>query len=179
VETFTSAKAFEQDSGFVQARQESLSALNLAAIDAPIRDIVDAFNRIPYGFTLQCCCGHLLWYPEQDPRSLEPVPAGFGGSVTYRIAYFAFCLENSEAGKALRDSLARLGVLAAGFIQFGSADWFWDRWPNSYVLQVMPDACMQQDEALLEPAGALHTRLARDLLFEELRQLVAAELRCH
>jgi hypothetical protein len=63
--------------------------------------------------------------------------------------------------------------------QFGSANWFWERWVNSYALQVEPVAHRLQDEVILEPAEALHTQRARDLFFRELRARLDAELNEH
>ncbi len=108
---------------------------------------------------------------------MEPIPHGFSGSATYRIAYVAVCLENSERGQALRQSLARIPAIDPDYIQFGSAGWFWERRVNSYALQVEPRAHMLKDEAILGPAEARHTQAVRDLFFEELRVLLAAQPR--
>ncbi len=111
-------------------------------------DIVAGFAAVPHCFTLQCCYGHFVCAPDQDPQSLDPIPRGCAGSVRYRIAYIGFCLENSQRGRALCESLARVPVIDTGYIQFGSADWFWGRWVNSYALQVEPVAHQLKDEAV-------------------------------
>ncbi len=164
---------------YSQGRQDALAALDLGSIDEPIVDIVARFAALPHCFTLQCCYGHFVCAPEQDPHSLVPIPRGYAGLVRYRIAYIAFCLENSRRGWALRESLARVPAVDPGYVQFGSADWFWERWVNSYALQVEPDAHQLKDEAILEPAEALHTQRVRHLFFRELRALLAAELSEH
>lgn len=179
METFTKAREFVEDSGYAHARQKSIDALGRTSIDDPISDIVEGFAALPHCFTLQCCYGHFLCAPEQDPNNCEPVPPGFSGLVTYRIAYIVFCLENSRRGRALRKSLARLPAVDPDYVQFGSADWFWEQWANSYALQVEPVAHMLKDEAVLEPSEALRTQGARDLFFGELRVLLAAELGEH
>jgi hypothetical protein len=152
--------------------------LDLGSIDEPIVDIVAGFASIPHCYTLQCCCGHFVCAPEQDPRTLDPVPAGHSGLVRYRIAYMAFCLENSLRGRALRESLSRVPSVAPGYVQFGTADWLWktESIVNSYALQVEPAAHQLKDEAVLETAEALRTQRARDLFFVALRALLAAEL---
>jgi hypothetical protein len=99
--------------------------------------------------------------------------------VRYRIAYIAFCLENSQRGLALRDSLSRVTAIDSGYVQFGSADWFWEQWVNSYALQVEPIAQQLKDEAILEIAEALRIQRARDLFFSELRELMATEMSAH
>jgi len=177
METFTNARELAENRDYGRARQASLAELDLSAIDGPITDIVEGFNALPHCFTLQCCCGHFLSVPGQGLHNLDPIPPGFSSLATYRIAYVALCLENSRRGQALRRSLARLPELCPDFIQFGSADWFWERWKNSYVLQVGPRAHMLRDEAILGSADALQTQAARDLLFAEIRVLLAAELR--
>jgi hypothetical protein len=175
METFTKAREFVESIGYAQARQSSIAVLDIASIDDPIKDIVDGFASLPHCFTLQCCYGHFLCSPGQDPHTLEPIPCGFSGSTRYRIAYVSFCLENSLRGRALRQSLARLPQVDPDYVQFGSADWFWKRWANSYVLQVEPEAHMLKDEAILGSAEALHTQGVRDLVFRELRVILAAE----
>ncbi len=67
--------------------------------------------------------------------------------------------------------------LDAGFVRFGSADWFGERWVNSYVLQVERAAQRDKDQADLEHAEALHTERVRGRFFEELRALLEAERR--
>ena len=176
METFTKARELVENRGFVRDRQKSIAELDLSCIDSPIADIVEGFNALPYCFTLQCCYGHFLCFPEQGPHNFDPIPPGFSGFVTYRIAYIALCLENSSHGQTLRQSLARLPAIDPDFVQFGSADWFWEQWLNSYAFQVEPMAHMLKDEAILGPAEALQTQAARDLFFGEIRTLLAAEL---
>jgi len=168
-----------ENRGYDRARQKSIAELDLSSVDGPITDIVEGFTAIPHCFTLQCCYGHFLCAPEQGRHNIDPIPHGFSGSATYRIAYIAFCLENSPQGQVLRQSLARLSAIDPEFVQFGSAGWFWERCVNSYALQVEPDAHMLKDEAILGPAEALRTQAVRDRFFEELRVLLAAELREH
>jgi hypothetical protein len=179
LETFTEPREFVENTRYSQDRQDTLAALGLGSIDQPIVDIVTGFAALPHCFTLQSCYGHFVCAPEQDPHSLEPIPRGYAGLVRYRIAYMAFCLENSRRGWALRESLARVPAIDPGYIQFGSADWFWKRWPNSYALQVEPVAHQLKDEAILESAEALHTQRARHLFFREIRALLEAELGEH
>jgi len=177
METFAKAREFVEDSGYAHARQKSLAALDISSIDGPISDIVEGFATLPHCFTLQCCFGHFLCAPNQDPGNVEPIPLGFSGLARYRMAYIAFCLENTPRGRALRQSLGRIPSIDPGYIQFGSADWFWGRWVNSYALQVEPEAYMFKDEAFLDSAEALRTQEARDQFFAELRVLLAGEMR--
>ena len=175
METFAATRDFVEDGGYARARRDALAALDLDSIDEPIRDIVAGFAALPHCFTLQCCYGHFVCDPGQDQHSLEPIPRDHAGPTRYRIAYIALCLENSRRGRALRQALARLPALDPDYVHFGSADWFWERWANSYALQVEPVAHMAKDEAILEPADARHTQRTRDLFFTELRLLLAAE----
>jgi len=168
-----------ENRNFDRVRQKAVAKLDLSSVDSPITDIIERFTALPHCFTLQCCFGHFIREPEQGLHNTDPIPTGFAGSVTYRIAYIAFCLENSPRGRAFRQSLARLSSIDPGFVQFGSADWFWERCVNSYVLQVEPEAHMLQDEAILSPAEALRTQEVRNRFFRELRVLLAAELAKH
>jgi hypothetical protein len=126
LETFTEPREFVENTRYSQDRQDALAALDLGSIDEPIVDIVAGFATLPHCFTLQCCYGHFICAPEQDPHSFEPIPLGYAGLVRYRIAYIAFCLETSRRGWALRERLARVPTVYPGYIQFGSADWFWN-----------------------------------------------------
>jgi hypothetical protein len=179
LETFTEPREFVENTRYTQDRQDALAALDLGSIDEPIVDIVAGFAMLTHCFTLQCCYGHFICAPEQDPHSFELIPRGYAGLVRYRIAYIAFCLETGLRGWALRERLARVPTVYPGYIQFGSADWFWERWVNSYALQVEPVAHQLKDEAILEPAEASHTQRARYLFFRELRVLLAVELGEH
>jgi hypothetical protein len=179
VETFTEPRGFIANPRYSQDHHDALAALDLSSIDGPIVDIVAGFATLPHCFTLQSCYGHFVWSPGQNPHTLEPTPDGFSGSLRYRIAYIAFCIENSQRGRALREALAQIPRVAPGYIQFGSADWFWERWANSYALQVEPVVHQLQDEAILGSAEAIRTQAARDAFFRELRAVLAAQRREH
>jgi hypothetical protein len=181
METFTEPREFVENPVYSQDRQSTLAALDMDSIDEPIVDIVAGFAALPHCFPLQSCYGHFVCAPEQDSRTLEPVPPDYTGLVRYRIAYIAFCLENSYRGWVLRETLARVPAIDLGYVQFGTADWFWKRSliVNSYALQVEPVAHQLKDDAILEAAEALHTQRVRDLLFTELRAVLAVELSEH
>jgi hypothetical protein len=99
--------------------------------------------------------------------------------VRYRIAYVALCIENSDRGRGLREALSQVPKVDPDYVQFGSPDWFWDQWLNSYALQVEPYAHRDRDEATLDSDEALHVQGVRDLFFEKLRALLAAEAAVH
>lgn len=165
-----------RDRRYHQDRQESLAALDLGTIDEPIVGIIAGLVRLPHCFTLQSCYGHFLCTPGQDLHTLEPIPPGHVGSVRYRIAYIAFCLEDSDRGRSLRRALERIPSIDPDCVQFGSAGWFWERHLNSYALQVEPTRSMNRDDVTLEYAEARHIQQTRDVFFQELTALVAREL---
>lgn len=179
METFTGPREFVEHPRYSADREKTLAALDLGSIDAPIVDIVSGFNALPHCYTMQSCYGHFVCSAGQDSRTLEPIPPGHSGTVRYRIAYVAFCLENSSRGRILRALLARVSGVAPGYIQFGTAEWFWKHClhVNTYVLQVEPAAHHLEDEAVLDITEALRTQRARNLFFAELRAVVAAEQR--
>lgn len=177
METFVAPKPFVENPRYEKDRRDALEALDLSSIDEPIVDIVAGFRAVPHCFTLQCCFGHFVRGPEQDPRNLDSLPNDVDRPVRYRIAYFGFCLENSRRGRALRESLARVPAIDPDCVQFGSAEWFWKQYANSYALQVEPIAHELRDEVVLEPEEALHIQKVRDLFFGELRTLLAVEPR--
>ncbi len=162
---------------FSEDRQNTLRALDLRDVDEPIRETVGGFAVLPHCFTLQSCHGHFLYAPDQGPHSLARLPTREDGPVRYRIAYIAFCLQNSRGGRAMRRALAQIPAIDVDYVQFGSADWFWERHPNSYALQVEPARYMTRDEATLGHAEALHVQRIRDLFFVTLKQLLKQQLR--
>lgn len=176
METFTEARKMVANARYADERRAALDALDLSAIDAPIADVVEAFAPLPHCYTLQCCYGHFLTVPGQDDHSLARIPEGHSGSVRYRIAYVAFCIEDSARGRAFLDTLSRVPAIDPGYLQFGSADWFWEQWVDSYTLQVEPAAYRFKDQAALATGEALHTQRVRDRFFDELRGVLAEEL---
>jgi hypothetical protein len=151
--------------------------LDLSVIDAPIIDIVRGFSKLEYCFTLQSCFGHFLYPGNMDPLNLKPLQQVEGvNSIEYRIAYLAICIEDSIHGKELFENLAKIPSLDPQYIQFGSADWFWDRQLNSFALQVEPLRHMNQDKCCLEPGEALHIEKVRNRFFDQLRTLLQVRL---
>ena len=179
METFTREKPFVFNPGYLQDRLDTITALDLKSIDKPIVDIVAALAELAHCFPLQSCCGHFVCRPGQGLHTLEPIPEGFAGPVRYRIAYIALCIENSRPGRALRESLAEIPEIDSACIQFGSADWFWKQFPNSYVLQVEPADYQEKDEATLEVSEAIHLQVVRDQFFDELRNVLRRHLAIH
>lgn len=80
----------------------------------------------------------------------------------YRIAYIAFCIENSDLGKLLFDTLKRIADIEPENIQFCCAEWFWKRQINSYELQVEPDRFKFEDKVILDYREALKIEEVRD-----------------
>jgi len=171
METFTTAREFVTNSKYFRDRDKNLNKLNLDIIDLPIREVVKCINDMPHCFTLQSCYGHFLYASGQDPHNLDRLPHKYDGQVTYRIAYIALCIENSQEGHKLLDSLAQIPLLDPEYIQFGSADWFWKQYRNSYVLQVEPDRFKLQDQCIMGHTEALYIENVRDMFFEKLRDV--------
>jgi hypothetical protein len=177
METLAKPRAMVDSPHYLRQRRAALDALDLRSLDPPIVDLIADFATLSHCFTLQSCYGHFLSSPAHAPTTLERVPAGHAGSVRYRIAYIAICIANDPSGRSLLGSLREVPRLDPDYVQFGSADWFWKRWPNSYALQVEPTRYKRKDEALLQVAEALHVQSTRDAFFRKLRDLVTRELR--
>ncbi len=172
METFTKPREFVENPRYLEDRQVFLSTLDIRKIDQPIMAIVEKFAMLPYCFTLQSCYGHFLYSSEQDTHNLSYLPTRDVGLVTYRIAYMAFCLENSQSGIALFNDLSRLTEIDPDFVQFGSADWFWERYLNSFVLQVEPARHMNKDQIIVEHSEAQHIQHIRDIFFTRIAELL-------
>ena len=174
METFAPARAFVSHPTYKQDRKRVLASLDMEAVDDPIRGLINAFNGLPQCFTLQCCYGHFLHAAQTDPHNIERLPAQDMGQVQYRIAYLALCIENSAPGHRLRRQLETVPQIAAEYVQFGSPDWFWEQQPNTYALQVEPNAQRGKDVATIGYREALQVEEVRDLFFDRIAEVLQA-----
>ena len=173
METFAAPKRLVQNHRFKAQRRILLLDLENTKIDAPIANIVHRFNTLPYAFTLQSCYGHFLYPSQKNPRNVEALPLNKDNErVEYRIAYLAFCIENSADGRALLKALEGLGSIDPDNIHFGSPTWFWERQVNSYALQVEPERFKLQDRALLDYEEALQIEKTRNRFFAQIAMLL-------
>ncbi len=173
METFTEARPFVKNPHFHKERQVSLHELDLSTIDPPIVEIVKGFTRLTYCFSLQSCFGHFLYAGQQDMHNLNPLPLDKNIDVVeYRIAYLALCIEYSRSGRDLFHALEEVAATNPDFIQFGSADWFWERQTNSYAIQVEPREHMAWDRCYLDFTQALRVEQVRNHFFEQITTLL-------
>jgi len=175
METFTNSKVFVNNPDFRLKRIKSINHLNYNAIDEPIQDIIRDISKLTYCFTLQSCYGHFVYEDQRNQHNIVPLPTSpISGEIEYRIAYLAFCLENNEEGKDFLKKLESLTLIDEKYIQSGSAEWFWQRQVNSFVLQVEPERFKYQDKATVEYEEALHLEKIKNTFFIELRKLISA-----
>ncbi len=175
METFTNVKDPVANPAFAAQRRQALTRLDLTTIDAPIVSMVRRFNRLPYCFTLQSCCGHFLCAGQGDPRNVQRLPeARSTAPVEYRIAYLALCIDNNDEGVSLLADLRDVAAIDPEYVQFGCADWFWERQVNSYALQVEPTRYRTKDAVCLAYEEALQVQAVRDTVFSALERLLDA-----
>jgi len=173
METFTEVKKFVPNADFEKQRSKALKKINYKHIDKPIIDITKRLNELPYFFTLQCCYGHFLYAGQTDEYNLEPIQKSNEiKEIEYRIAYLAFCIQENAEGIELLNKLKDLTIINPQNIQFGCADWFWERQINSFVLQVEPDRYKMFDKAILEYEEALHIETIRFQFFERIESII-------
>jgi len=173
LETFTEPKKLVENPYYQEQRRESLAGLSDDMIDAPIVDIINGFNELPYCFTMQSCYGHFIYNNQKDPYNLEPLPVtDTVARVEYRIAYLCLCIQNSTLGRGLLEALSEIPAIDPQSIQLCCAEWFWKRQVNSYALQVEPERFKHQDTAMLDYREALHIEKIRNEFFVQLRELV-------
>jgi len=147
--------------------------LSDSIIDEPIIEIVNAFNKLPYCFTLQSCYGHFVYSGQKSSHNLEPLPVTDTiAKVEYRIAYIAFCIESSASGRGMIETLREITAIDPKNIQFCCAEWFWKRQVNSYALQVEPDRFKTKDRAIVDYKEALYIEKIRNKLFVRLGELL-------
>jgi len=173
LETFTELKDLAENPHYQVQKQKSFSNLNDAMIDTPIVDLINGFNKLPYCFTLQSCYGHFVYNGQKDTHNLDPLPAKeIIDQVQYRIAYIAFCIENSASGRRLFEALRKITVIDPENVQFCCAEWFWEKQINSYALQVEPDRFKRKDTAIIDFKEALHIEKIRNTFFTRLYELL-------
>jgi hypothetical protein len=173
METFSAPKELLENQDYSIQREQSLRGLDLNAIDAPMREIIHSFAKLPYCFTLQCCYGHFLYAGQENRHNLDPLPVSDNiTTIEYRIAYVAICIENSRLGKELLGRLGKTPAIDPAYIQFGSAEWFWKRQVNSYTLQVEPQRFQQKDTCLMTYKEALYLEKVKQSFLIQLQQLI-------
>lgn len=178
METFVPSAAFVENRGFAEQRRRSLRGLRRQMLDAPIAELIMCFAELPYCFTLQCCFGHFLRDTDDDDHTLARLTdTPCDGTVLYRIAYVAWCIDAGADGRRLREDLWSVATSAPELIQFGSATWFWERQVNSYVLQVQPVRYAHLDSVRLEIPEALRVQAVRDGFFDGLGGLLSEHRR--
>ena len=178
METFTEPREFVENPHYQEQRRESLAGLSDDMIDAPIIDLINGFNELPYCFTLQSCYGHFIYNNQKDPYNLEPLPiTDTVASVEYKIAYICLCIENSALGRGLLEALNEIRSIDPENIQLCCAEWFWKRQVNSYALQVEPDRFKHKDRANLGYREALHIEKIRNEFFAQHRELLQKQQR--
>ncbi len=173
METYTELKDFVDNPHYHRQRQKALRGLDISTIDIPIVPIVEGLANLPYCFTLQSCYGHFLHRDQRDSQNIEPLPISESiSSVEYRIAYIALCIQNSDLGRVLLHDLREIPAMDPEYIQFGCAEWFWQRQVNSYVLQVEPGRFRTKDRITVDHQEALHIERIRNGFFGELNRIV-------
>jgi hypothetical protein len=97
--------------------------------------------------------------------------------ITYRIAFIAFCADNSPEGVKLLQEIKSLVNIDPEYIHFGCAEWFWDLQVNSFVLQVVPERYKTCDKIVIYHPEALHIEKIRDELLDQLGLLFKKKMK--
>lgn len=156
-------------------RRAILDGLDANPLDSPIDGLIHAFCRLSFCYTIQSCYGHFMFPGQDDPNHIAPLsPADTWHGGRYRIAYIAWCIENSRSGRAFLRRLRQVPEVAPDDVQFGCAAWFWERHPNSYVLQVVPRKNQFKDTCSIDGVEARRLERVRNRFFDHLRRMVAA-----
>lgn len=173
METFIEPIELVANSDFQEQRRISLAILREETIDAPIRELIYKINGIQCCFTIQSCYGHFLYDGQDSPHNFEPLPIlNVLSRIEYRIAYIAFCVDNSDSGRSLLRAFRKIPLIDPENIQFGCANWFWDRQVNSYALQVEPKRYKDKDQITLYYEEAIKIERVRNLFFDRLHELL-------
>jgi len=178
METFAEPKKLIRNPRYRRQKEKSLRSLTNTVIEAPLVDLINGFNKLPYCFTLQCCYGHFVYDGQEDIHNLEPLPLTESPTeVTYRIAYICFCIEKSTSGEKFLEDLKKVPAIDPHNIQICSAEWFWKRQVNSYALQVEPERYKEQDTAILDFKEAFQIEKIRNEFFIRLKKVLVNQER--
>jgi hypothetical protein len=178
METFTPPRRFVPHPDYRNDRERYLLGLvqeiDKNAIDTPLLPLMQECTRVLHCFTLQCCFGHFVHSMEPEKENLVPISRYTRevGRVEYRIAYIAFCIEDSPAGHRLYSDLEEIASHDPANIQFGSADWFWDQMPNTYCLQLEPERMKNEDSGDVTWEEALRIEELRGPFFKRLMEIM-------
>ena len=178
METFTHAKPFTRHPGYAadreKAHRELAEEMIRGSIDTPLLPLIREWIPIHHCFTVQCCFGHFVHDLEPDTENLVP-PSRYKGkieTVRYRLAYVAVCIQNNSHGKEMFADLEDLAADNPDYIQFGSADWFWERLVNTYCIQLEPERLKNADSGVITLDEALHLETLREHFFQRLAGIV-------
>jgi len=173
METFTEIKPLIDNFLYQKQREKSLSRLDINTIDTPIIEIINSFAKLPFCFTLQSCYGHFVYKNQKNPKNVEPLPdSDYISNVVYRIAYVALCIQNDDRGKILLEKLSNIPSIDPEYVQFGCAEWFWEKQVNSYALQVEPQRYKTKDRISISYKEALYIEKIRNEVFMELKKII-------
>jgi len=92
--------------------------------------------------------------------------------VEYRIAYIALCMQDSKSGSKLFEELSMIPQIDDKYIQFGCAEWFWERQVNSFALQIEPERYSTKDKVFIDYEEALHIEIIRNKFFKKLKDMI-------
>lgn len=183
METFAGPKPFVDNSEYERNRLVALKTLRsliaTGKIDPPLVDLMTLFSRVSHCYTFQSCFGHFVHERGSDEHTtarLAPYK-GMISTVFYRIAYIAFVLEKSENGLVLCRDLRALALRNPGYIQFGSAGWFWEQSVNTYQIQVALEQEKEKDSFWVTYNEALRLEKMRDMLIRDLATIAGIHIR--
>ena len=169
METFTKIKKLVFNPDFYKQRNITLNNINYDKIDIPIIESIKDLSKLDYCFSLQSCYGHFLYPGENNQYNTNQLPiVNDNMSIDYRIAYIAICVNNNKDGKTFLNDLAKLTFADPEYIQFGCAEWFWERQVNSFVLQVEPERFRDKDRVTIDYNEALDIEKIRNEFFFKL-----------
>jgi hypothetical protein len=182
METYTGVKPLEFNPGYTIGRQKAIEQLQSEIrqhhIDPPITDLLLKMSELRTCYPIQSCYGHFVHEKQKEVHNCEPLApyAATIPEVTWRIAYIAFCIENSRGGRALCSAIRELTTIDPRNIQFGCAEWFREQAVNSYIIQVSPQRFMCQDSMVLPMNEALQVEAVRNLFYQRFNGIISAHL---
>jgi hypothetical protein len=173
LETFTETKKLVPNPDFNEQHNIVLRNINYSELDIPIIELIKKISKLDYCFSLQSCYGHFLYPGENDQLSTHPLPILNNDiSIDYRIAYLAVCIKDNQDGESFLANLNNMTLIDPGYLQFGCAEWFWERQINSFILQVEPERFKDRDRITIDYNEAKYVENIRNQFFISLNELI-------
>ena len=125
--------------------------------------------------------GYRQWHSRSDPISelVQTILSQNTSDVNSHRAFGSLLASFPDWQDIVQANLKAIAVLEPAYIQFGSAEWFWERCVNSYILQVEPERSKYKDSVNVSFKEGLFIEKIRDQFFIEFETVIQKHQQLH